>query len=134
MKQKTSLHRRQFLAFALTASGALFAQASLSSWLRPQGALGAKLAGLFEHQESARIVGVEYLKKYPQEADARLLQDRIAAGFAGGYTVLAHASDSAIRQLIEDRVRQDFETEQIVKLQGWILSVTEARLCALTMV
>src|SRR5262245_28066158 len=134
MKQKTSMHRRQFFAFALTAGGALLIQAGLPGWLRPGNPLGARLVALFEHQDSARIVGLEYLKKYPQEADAHLLQDRIIAGFAGGYTGLAKASDSTIRKLIEDRVRQDFETDQIVKLQGWILSATEARLCALTLV
>ena len=131
MKPTTS--RRQFLTFTLTAGGALLAQASLPGWLTLDRAPGARLARLLEHQESAQVVGAEYLKKYPQEADARLLQDRIAAGLAGGYAALAQASDSAIRQLIADRVRQDFETEQIVKLQGWILSVTEARLCALTL-
>ena len=134
MKQKTSLHRRQFLALVFAGGGALLAQASLPGWFGPQNALGTKLAELFRHQESARIVGAKYLKKYPQEADARLLQDRIIAGIAGGYAGLAQASDSTIRKLLEDRVRQDFETEQIVKLQGWILSITEARLCALTLV
>jgi hypothetical protein len=134
MKQKTSMHRRQFFAFALTAGGALLAQAGLPGWLRPGNALGARLVALFEHQDSARIVGLEYLKKNPQEANVHLLQDRIIAGFTGGYTALAQASDSTIRKLIEERVRQDFETDQIVKLQGWILSATEARLCALTLV
>jgi hypothetical protein len=134
MKQKTSLHRRQFFAFALTVGGALVAQAGLPGWFRSADALGARLVALFEHHDSARIVGYEYLKKHPQEADAHLLQARIIAGFAGGYTALAQASDSTIRKLIEDRVRQDFETDQIVKLQGWILSATEARLCALTLV
>jgi hypothetical protein len=134
MKYRTRLHRRRFLALALTTGGSLLALATLPDWLGLQSTLSAKLTKLLAHQESARIVGAEYLKQYPHEADARVLQDRIVAGFAGGYATLSSAHESAIRQLIEERVRQDFETEQIVKVQGWVLSVTEARLCALTLI
>jgi hypothetical protein len=34
--------------------------------------------------------------------------------------------------VLQRRIRQDFVEEKVVKLQGWILSATEARLCALT--
>jgi hypothetical protein len=132
------LNRRRFLVLTVTAGGSLLVQASLPGaelgWRGRQSTLSVKLTGLLEHQDSARIVGSEYLARYPQEADAHVLQERIVVGFAGGYGVLASANESTIRKLIGDRVRQDFETEQTVKLQGWILSVTEARLCALTLI
>jgi hypothetical protein len=107
------------------------ALAALPGWLRLHSSLSAKLTTALAHPESARAVGAEYLRQYPQEADAQLLLKRIVARFDGGYAALTRAHDSTLRTLIEQRVRQDFATEQIVKVQGWVLSATEARLCAL---
>lgn len=39
--------------------------------------------------------------------------------------------DDAIQHHLTDQIRQDFEQKNIVILDGWILSVTEARQCAL---
>ena len=36
-----------------------------------------------------------------------------------------------IQQLLEDKVQQDFINDQLVQVSGWILSITEARQCAL---
>lgn len=46
--------------------------------------------------------------------------------------MLAAAGTREMSTLINDRIRQDFEAEQVVKVQGWVLSITEARLCALS--
>jgi hypothetical protein len=53
-------------------------------------------------------------------------------GIAGGHAALVRASVPEMSALLNDRIRQDFASEQVVKVDGWILSITEARLCALT--
>ena len=44
---------------------------------------------------------------------------------------LAKAERGKLRELLLAQQRQDFEHGRIVKVQGWILSETEARLCTL---
>jgi hypothetical protein len=43
----------------------------------------------------------------------------------------ASEEKSAVSNWIDQRVRQDFETEKMVVVKGWILSATETRQCAL---
>jgi hypothetical protein len=45
---------------------------------------------------------------------------------------LSTAADHELILTLQQQIRQDYIEERVVKLQGWILSVTEARLCALT--
>jgi hypothetical protein len=135
MSKPPTIHRRQFLLLALGLAGSVAAGSRLSGsaegWLR-QGSLGAKLTALFVHQESAQAIGRAYLQRFPQEANIRTLEDQIAQGIAGGRTLLVATGKPEISKLLSNRIRQDFATDQVVKVQGWILSITEARLCALT--
>ncbi len=91
-----------------------------------------RLAGLLTNQESARAVGGEYLARVPEEASASLLVDRIAAGLPAGRQTVRDAGGEDLRELLATQIRSDFEEEQDVVVRGWILSRTEARLCALT--
>jgi hypothetical protein len=136
MSKAPAMNRRQFMLLALAVTGSLAARSKLpgvaSGWLKPENLLRSKLTTLFIHLESAQTIGLAYLQSYPNEADAQRLEDQIAMGIAGGRAVLAAASTREISALINNRIRQDFEAEQVVKVQGWVLSITEARLCALS--
>lgn len=136
MSDATAMNRRQFMLLALAAAGAVAARSKLpaiaAGWPKPENLLRSKLTALFIHQESAQAIGLAYVQSYPNEADAQALEDQIALGIAGGRAVLAGAGGREMSALINDRIRQDFEAEQVVKVQGWVLSITEARLCALS--
>jgi hypothetical protein len=136
MSKATGINRRGFLKIAFGAGGLLLVQSRLlwivSAWLKGQSLLSLRLAALLRHKESARFVGLEYLTSYPQEADEHALLTLISSGFANGYELLDKAGNDEMRELLARKIRQDFEDEKVVKLQGWILSITEARLCALT--
>jgi hypothetical protein len=136
MSKQPTIHRRQFLLFTLGITGSLVAGSKLSGaavgWLAPENLLHSKLTGLFMHQESAQAIGRAYLQSHPQAADARTLESQIAQSLASDRKQLIAADSRSLSELLAERIRQDFEAEQIVKVQGWILSVTEARLCALT--
>jgi hypothetical protein len=60
-----------------------------------------------------------------------VLLDLIAADGSGGQAALSESADDELRVLLDHKMRRDFADEKVVQLQGWILSVTEARLCAL---
>ena len=77
------------------------------------------------------MVGREYLRSVPEEEDARLLVDLICSGQAVGRADLVGADLKELREWLRHQQRQEFEHGRIVKVQGWILSETEARLCAL---
>jgi hypothetical protein len=92
--------------------------------------LSSKLADFFYDKESAGIVGLEYLRVVPRETDRWELTKLICSGWNNDQ--LAKAGPEKIKALLLQQQREDFEKGRIVKVQGWILSETEARLCALT--
>jgi hypothetical protein len=71
---------------------------------------------LLANSKAARAIGATYLRAYPNDT----LAD--ACAVAG-----------CPRPQIAARVRDDFAAGRVVMLDGWMLSVTEARLCALTL-
>jgi hypothetical protein len=122
--------RRRLLA----AAGGLALPLALAP-LRPWSALvdvapasrAARLAGLLADQESAAAVGRAYLDLAPGEADSRVLVQRLSASLGKGRTL----GDDELRRLLALRIDRDFADERVATVQGWVLSVTELRLCAL---
>jgi hypothetical protein len=119
----------------LAAAGGLALPLALSP-LRPWSALvdvapvhrAARLAGLLADPESAAAVGRAYLDSVPGEADSRLLVRRLSASLgARGRPV----DDDELRRQLAWRIDRDFADERVATVQGWVLSVTELRLCAL---
>jgi hypothetical protein len=127
--------RRAAIKFALAATAAVLVQSQLpgAATLRgtQQALLPVRLAGLLAHPESAKAIGGEYLLKYPQEADLDILLGQLASRMALGDVGLFTPSDRHLREQLDDLVRADFAADRIVKLRGWVLAATEARLCAL---
>lgn len=126
--------RRAFLKLILGA-GALWLLPSWFSGLIPapfkRQLLQSRLAALFKNRESAQVIGREYLNHSPQEANPQVLLNLLSAGLAIEAELFFLARDDKLRQSLERRIRQDFEDEHVVRVRGWLLSATEARLCAL---
>jgi hypothetical protein len=93
--------------------------------------LPSKLASFFLHQESAKQVGLEYLKIAPMEADICLLSNLICSFNEKQRAALLYADSRGVSELLRQRLCLDFEQDHVVTVHGWILAVTEARLCAL---
>ena len=64
----------------------------------------------------------------PKEAEVYLLVDLTCGE---NYPEFTQADTKKLQEQLRLLQRQDFERGHTVKVQGWILSVTEARLCAL---
>jgi hypothetical protein len=71
-------------------------------------------------------IGQSYLRCTPREADPKMLN---AVLFAGHGSV--PQDEEALRAFVTRRIREDFTHGRIAEVQGWLLSQTEARLCAL---
>jgi hypothetical protein len=115
------MRRRSFLALlALALLSPLLGRAKRA----PRETLATTTGWSPRARASAARIGEAYLEDHPEEAQpallARLLRE---AGLeeAPGPTSRARA-----------RIREDFERGRTVQVDGWVLSRTEARLCALT--
>lgn len=77
---------------------------------------------------SARDLGVEYLTRYPDEAQ----QATLVAGLADAASplVVVGAGDG-LPQRFRAQVRRDFERGDVVRMGGWMLARSTLRLCAL---
>jgi hypothetical protein len=147
MRSAVAISRRKFLLLSGGIGGSVLAAPGLawlaSVWQEREKALNSRLLALFHHQPSARAIGSTYLQRYPQEASIRILLKHVVAEASGNLpdnssSSLSHrvdrmsrAGDGELMDLLQRRIRQDFGEEKVVKLRGWILSATEARLYAL---
>jgi hypothetical protein len=117
------MNRRTLLRFA--AIIALFVPARLRGVAAaPALPQADALRGFFRHPDSAAAIGRGYLCLCPEEADlhgllARLLPD--------AEPPLARED---LRRALAARQAADFGSGRTLLLDGWVLSLTEARLCA----
>lgn len=129
MKALNRRDRRTFLGVlaGLAASlglGAKVATSSVSSQLET----AFPWAQLPWDRFSASHIGREYLRLVPAEADASWLASVLSIGLpTDAMTDLAF-----LRNSLEFRQRADFDAGDVVNVDGWILSRTEARLCAIS--
>ena len=131
MRIDTALTRRNFLRL-LASLGVVLATRQLGvlgTLGRAAGreSLGARLLRLFRSPASAAAIGRAYLQVAPQDADERRLLRLICASGRHWRT----ADTEQLRLLIPQQQAEDFQHGRVVQVRGWILSETEARLCAL---
>lgn len=133
----TDPNRRQLIRGVITILG--IAAINLSSPLRvwasasaPGLGIEAQLVGLLHSKQAATRVGLEYLRQRPSEANRRKLASLLIRGMTRPGTFPSTAfTPELLKAWLNAQQRQDFQKGSIVVLQGWRLSVTEARLYAL---
>jgi hypothetical protein len=82
---------------------------------------------LFSHFADKKTItqaGLAYRKMFENENSQSALGEALSAN-------KPTMDSDALRSALEKEVKQDFVTGNIVTVDGWILSVTEARQCAL---
>lgn len=92
---------------------------------------GRRLTSVFKRMGGARAVGKEYLRQAPEEADRLLLVDAICGPDPAMQRAVVHGDDHQLRVAVRNQLRRDFADGRTVLIDGWLLSRTEARLCAL---
>lgn len=68
-------------------------------------------------------IGKIYLKQHPGETDESRLTKLLSESIS--------LEKGAIVAFINQKIKEDYKTGRIVTIDGWILSVTEGRQCAL---
>jgi hypothetical protein len=127
----TSGHgRRRFLAHLLSlgALGASPPGARAASNPAPDDPVASMLSRLLGHRESAVVVGRAYLRLAPDARDPARLVDLLSASCDG---LALDADVDTLRRRLGHRIRRDFTEDRVVDVDGWRLSLTEARLCGL---
>ncbi len=90
--------------------------------------LSQDLAKVFDgYKVYAVSVGESYLQCVPHEADPIVLATLLKIDARD-----LPKDKAALRRYVRDRIRQDFAEGRTTDVNGWILSSTEARLCAIT--
>jgi hypothetical protein len=87
-----------------------------------------ELADLLPRIASVRDLGVEYLRRAPEEADEARLPRAVRAILSR--TSLAGGLEQ-MRERFFEQERSDFERGDVVRIDGWLLSRTSLRLCAI---
>jgi hypothetical protein len=128
----TRISRRAFLAAAALAAvgGGGLAYRLTTSESEAELEQTAEAARLFDELGPARRVGRAYLDDNPEEANeqalVRLLNEEPA------WQGVWDAPPARIADVARRSIRRDYLNGRTVPVEGWILSRTEARLCALT--
>jgi hypothetical protein len=127
-----SLARRKLLQHLVLAAllGALPASLRRAGAGARAEALAARLTGCLSDAGGAYRLGAAYLVVAPEEADRARLALHIAGGAARA-RALARRDTPDLRRWLRGRQRRDFAAGRTVEVAGWVLSRTEARLCAL---
>ena len=92
-----------------------------------------KATGGYPHTpiaDSMRAIGEAYLNRFPEERSRHTLLSAIQARSVS----LGTPPNGPIPAALDRLVIEDFSTDDVVYLNGWALSRTEARIAALTVV
>jgi len=129
------VNRRDFLSTLLGTSVLLILQpfrtvARMGSSDCPE-TIAEQLSNFFIHKQSAEMIGREYVTLRPNESARTLLNELIRSFELHRFSMSGRIDTKELRNFLAIKQRQDFELSRIVNIKGWILSETEARLCAL---
>lgn len=94
----------------------------------------AKLGQFVRNRESGAVVGRLYLQQFPDEGDIGRMVDLIVQDDPAFRRDLRYGPRDRVREGLRTRHNADLAAGRVVKLNGWLLSVTEARLYGLTSV
>ena len=133
MRGSTGTGCTRRLALSSLGASALSLLIGSVSWGRARntGELSAVLGALMYHPDTARALGQLYRRQHPEEDNPALLTRLALSGLAPLGAGTQHPAAAELASRLEARVRDDFAHGLTVQLDGWILSRTEARLCAL---
>jgi len=119
MQRRTFIHLSTYTALALTLP--------FTEGCSPSPETIASRPFLFSQLADKKTIaeaGVAYRKQFPKENDKTILSNLLIG-------TNASQDKSAIEKQLDDHVLDDFKTGKTVTTAGWVLSVTEARQCAL---
>lgn len=79
--------------------------------------------------KTLREIGTAYIEQFPSEKKEKQLVNLLLTDNTGKPSQTTDLS--LINSLLDQKIKENFKAENIVVIDGWILSTTEARQCAL---
>jgi hypothetical protein len=120
------MKRKYFIITAsLTVIGLPLAYKGIKQYNQPDILTIPNLLKHFCDKKTLEKIGIDYRALTPAENEKQKLIDLI---FAKSIKTL---DNMLIEQLIEKKIQEDFLEYRTIILQGWVISITEARQCAL---
>jgi hypothetical protein len=119
MQRRTFIHLSAYTALALTLPFTDGCSPSTGNLLS-QPLLFSQLAD----KKTIIEAGNAFRKKFPKE-DSKAILSNLLIGSNNSQ------DKSIIQKQLDERVLEDFKNRKIVTAAGWVLSITEARQCAL---
>jgi len=87
-----------------------------------------KILSLLCDRSTIELLGCSYLKLKPAERNETVLKDLLLG--TPRKIFLEKQDMPTIESQIEKRIKNDFDANNVVVVEGWVLSITEARQCA----
>ena len=130
MKRDGAMDRRRFLVSVVTIGGGLGCSIVIGRAGTEWGgeSVVVEVSKLLTIAPDAQRVGRAYLDLVPDEDDPELLVDLVFPSLRDADA--PPESGELVRRFVA-QVRRDFEEDRLARIDGWILSRTEARLSAL---
>ena len=91
-------------------------------------ASATRLTEFVQLRDAWGTIGRSYIQAYPSEDNLDALIDILMADL--GWIRVPGNEETLEKRLIE-RIQHEFEEVPLVRVEGWLLAPTEARLCAL---
>src|SRR5688500_3802962 len=80
-------------------------------------------------EQEIRAIGTQYRANVPAEDKKERLMKLLLTDDSG--KKMTSTSNSAIGDWLDKKIQQEFKKEKTIVASGWVISVTEARQCAL---
>jgi hypothetical protein len=93
--------------------------------------LAETLRSFLPHARSAAQIGREYLRLRPSEGDVTCLLNWLCSPALRDGRSSATANHRLLAEMVRRNQEEDFKEGRVVLIQRWMISETEARLCAL---
>ena len=110
-------------------AGLLFSVSRSGAAARVSGSRDSRLLKLVRDGESAWSIGVAYLHTRPESR--AVIADSIASALGLDETEVQQMQLHELESRIAAEIREDFALGRTAKLEGWTMSLTESRICAL---
>lgn len=133
-KKNSEITRKDFLRYVLIAAGVSAIGGGAYIFQRreliEQPVTVDSLRDQFSDQhESIQLIGQKYLEEYPQGLSESELLRNINEKLSSDHINKIDMSNFA--DLVRQQILLDFEESKVVNLEGWIITETEAQICAL---
>lgn len=126
------MKRRTFLGFAVM-GGTIVAETLLNrqdhNFFAGNSALYPSVLSHICSDDVLRRIGTSYMALFPRENTEGRLQELLLPEKVGNKSISFNSP--LVAELLEKRAQNDFCDHNTVIVNGWVLSLTEARQCAL---